>query len=109
MTAEAGQITEMLMTSQIASVRQDLGCHGAAGKDFVSWGPYLAGMGRDMELRHLRYFVAGGEEGRLTPSGERRLHNPLPQICRPTPGLEVVVGVGHPDPRGSGVESSGGA
>jgi LysR family hca operon transcriptional activator len=50
-------------------------------------------MGRDMELRHLRYFVAVAEEGSLTNAAERRLHTAQPSLSRQIRDLELEVGV----------------
>lgn len=56
--------------------------------------PYLSGMGRpDMELRHLRYFVAVAEEGSLTNAAERRLHTAQPSLSRQIRDLEREIGV----------------
>src|SRR6266404_6080572 len=63
-----------------------------AEKDFVGLAPYLAGMGRGMELRHLRYFVAVAEEGSLTVAAERRLHTAQPSLSRQIRDLEYEVG-----------------
>jgi LysR family hca operon transcriptional activator len=51
-------------------------------------------MGRGMELRHLRYFVAVAEEGSLTVAAERRLHTAQPSLSRQIRDLEQEVGVG---------------
>ena len=47
----------------------------------------------DMELRHLRYFVAVAEEGSLTVAAERRLHTAQPSLSRQIRDLEMEVGV----------------
>jgi LysR family hca operon transcriptional activator len=47
----------------------------------------------DMELRHLRYFVAVAEEGSLTNAAERRLHTAQPSLSRQIRDLELEVGV----------------
>src|SRR5258708_1377857 len=70
-----------------------LGLSCVTRKVFVSWGTYLTGMGRDMELRHLRYFVAVAEEGSLTVSAEQRLHTAQPSLSRQIRDLEYQVGV----------------
>jgi LysR family hca operon transcriptional activator len=49
-------------------------------------------MGRIMELRHLRYFVAVAEEGSLTVAAERRLHTAQPSLSRQMRDLEYEVG-----------------
>jgi len=49
-------------------------------------------MGRFMELRHLRYFVAVAEEGSLTVAAERRLHTAQPSLSRQMRDLEYEVG-----------------
>src|SRR3979411_732704 len=46
-----------------------------------------------MELRHLRYFVAVGEEGSLTLAAEKRLHTAQPSLSRQIRDLEYEVGV----------------
>jgi LysR family hca operon transcriptional activator len=49
-------------------------------------------MGQDMELRHLRYFVAVAEEGSLTVAADRRLHTAQPSLSRQIRDLEHEVG-----------------
>ena len=50
-------------------------------------------MGRSVELRHLRYFVAVAEEGSLTVAAEQRLHTAQPSLSRQIRDLEYEVGV----------------
>ena len=50
-------------------------------------------MGRtNMELRHLRYFIAVAEEGSVTFAAERRLHTAQPSLSRQIRDLELEVG-----------------
>src|ERR1700691_1613321 len=52
----------------------------------------LEGVKTNMELRHLRYFVAVAEEGSLTVAAERRLHTAQPSLSRQMRDLEHQVG-----------------
>src|ERR1700732_688070 len=46
-----------------------------------------------MELRHLRYFIAGAEAGSLTVAAEKKLHTAQPSLSRQIRDLEDEVGV----------------
>jgi DNA-binding transcriptional LysR family regulator len=50
-------------------------------------------MEAEMELRHLRYFIAVAEEGSLTLAAEKRLHTAQPSLSRQIRDLECEVGV----------------
>src|SRR5260370_41703818 len=50
-------------------------------------------MEAEMELRHLRYFIAVAEEGSLTLAAEKRLHTAQPSLSRQIRDLEHEVGV----------------
>lgn len=49
-------------------------------------------MGVNLELRHLRYFVAVAEAGSLTVAAEQRLHTAQPSLSRQIRDLEYEVG-----------------
>src|SRR5258708_8028703 len=49
-------------------------------------------MGRCMELRHLRYFVAADEEKNITVAAKRRLRTAQPSLSRQLRELETEVG-----------------
>src|ERR1700722_7864528 len=61
-------------------------------------------MGVEMELRHLRYFVAVAEAGSLTVAAERKLHTSQPSLSRQMRDLEAEVGVQLLTRRARGIE-----
>src|SRR5258705_4280398 len=61
-------------------------------KALVGSAAYLAGMGAQVELRHLRYFVAVAETGSLTEAAEQRLYTSQPSLSRQIRDLESHVG-----------------
>ena len=56
-----------------------------------------------MELRHLRYFVAVAEEGSFSNAAERRLHTAQPSLSRQIRDLELEVGVKLLDRKARGI------
>jgi LysR family transcriptional regulator, hca operon transcriptional activator len=61
-------------------------------------------MGLEMELRHLRYFVAVAQAGSLTVAAERKLHTSQPSLSRQIRDLEAKVGVQLLTRRARGIE-----
>src|ERR1700732_2391922 len=61
-------------------------------------------MGTEMELRHLRYFVAVAEAGSLTVAAEQRLHTSQPSLSRQIRDLEDEVGARLLTRRARGIE-----
>jgi LysR family hca operon transcriptional activator len=61
-------------------------------------------MGAEMELRHLRYFVAVAEAGSLTVAAERNLHTSQPSLSRQIRDLEDEVGAQLLTRRARGIE-----
>jgi LysR family hca operon transcriptional activator len=61
-------------------------------------------MGVEMELRHLRYFVAVAEAGSLTVAAQRRLHTSQPSLSRQIRELEDEVGAQLLTRRARGIE-----
>lgn len=67
--------------------------HCLREKDFVSYRPIpIRYRYENMELRHLRYFVAVAEEGSLTVAAEKRLFTAQPSLSRQLRDLEQEVG-----------------
>src|SRR5258708_37869873 len=62
-----------------------------------------------MELRHLRYFVAVAEEGRLPVAAQKRLNPAQPSMSRQIHDLELELGVQllNRGPRGIELTPSG--
>jgi LysR family hca operon transcriptional activator len=61
-------------------------------------------MGAEMELRHLRYFVAVAEAGGLTVAAQRKLHTSQPSLSRQIRDLEEEVGAQLLTRRARGIE-----
>src|SRR6201997_5571855 len=61
-------------------------------------------MGVEMELRHLRYFVAVAEAGSLTVAAEQRLHTSQPSLSRQIRDLESELGAQLLTRRARGIE-----
>src|SRR6201984_2419783 len=61
-------------------------------------------MGAEMELRHLRYFVAVAEAGSLTLAAEQRLHTSQPSLSRQIRDLESELGAQLLKRRARGIE-----
>jgi len=61
-------------------------------------------MGAEMELRHLRYFVAVAEAGSLTVAAVRRLHTSQPSLSRQIRDLEDELGAQLLTRRARGIE-----
>jgi LysR family transcriptional regulator, hca operon transcriptional activator len=61
-------------------------------------------MGAEMELRHLRYFVAVAEAGSLTVAAEQKLHTSQPSLSRQIRDLEDEVGARLLTRRARGIE-----
>jgi len=57
--------------SKGTSVIEQVGTASVLAQDFISWWACLRDMEAEMELRHLRYFVAVAEEGSLTLAAEK--------------------------------------
>src|SRR5882762_10760875 len=70
----------------------------------LSWHRCLAGIGGEMELRHLRYFVAIAEAGSMTVAAGQKLHTSQPSLSRQIRDLEVEVGAQLLTRRARGIE-----
>src|SRR5882757_7549541 len=71
----------------------NLGPVGSPEKYLVSSGGIPERHWSDMELRHLRYFIAVAETGSLTVAAEKRLHTSQPSLSRQIKDLEYQVGI----------------
>jgi LysR family transcriptional regulator, hca operon transcriptional activator len=70
----------------------------------LNWEECLTGMGVEMELRHLRYFVAVAEAGSLTVAATRKLHTSQPSLSRQIRDLESELGVQLLSRRARGID-----
>jgi LysR family transcriptional regulator, hca operon transcriptional activator len=70
----------------------------------LRWEQCFTGMGAEMELRHLRYFVAVAEAGSLTVAAARKLHTSQPSLSRQIRDLEGEVGAQLLTRRARGIE-----
>src|SRR3984885_10058177 len=70
----------------------------------LGWHRCFASMGAEMELRHLRYFVAIAEVGSLTAAAGRKLHTSQPSLSRQIRDLEEEVGAQLLTRRARGIE-----
>jgi LysR family transcriptional regulator, hca operon transcriptional activator len=70
----------------------------------LRWEQCLTSMGVEMELRHLRYFVAVAEAGSLTVAAEQTLHTSQPSLSRQIRDLEDEVGTRLLTRRARGIE-----
>src|SRR6266850_4990980 len=70
----------------------------------LSWERCFASMGVQMELRHLRYFVAVADAGNLTVAAQRLLHTSQPSLSRQIRDLEDEVGTALLTRRARGVD-----
>src|ERR1700746_2104585 len=61
-------------------------------------------MSGNMELRHLRYFVAIAEAGSMTVAAGRKLHTSQPSLSRQIRDLEEEVGAQLLTRRARGIE-----
>jgi LysR family transcriptional regulator, hca operon transcriptional activator len=68
------------------------------------WERCFISMGVEMELRHLRYFVAVAEAGSLTVAAEQRLHTSQPSLSRQIRDLESELGAQLLTRRARGIE-----
>src|SRR6267143_1417398 len=70
----------------------------------LGWERCFASMGVEMELRHLRYFVAVADAGNLTVAAQRTLHTSQPSLSRQIRDLEDEVGTPLLTRRARGVD-----
>src|SRR6202522_976132 len=70
----------------------------------LSWDRCLTSMGVEMELRHLRYFVAVADAGSLTVAAQKMLHTSQPSLSRQIRDLEDEVGTELLTRRARGIE-----
>src|SRR5258708_35990119 len=70
----------------------------------LNWEQCFASMGVEVELRHLRYFVAVADAGSLTVAAAQRLHTSQPSLSRQIRDLENEVGARLLTRRARGIE-----